>query len=439
MPSSLRESGAVFAYRLVLVAVVVATEVVLARALGPTGKGLVAIFTITPVLTAVVASCGLDYAVNYFGHQDGLSIPRTFWRALRGGLGVAVVLCSVLLIDLGGVRSLLFRSASAEYRIVEYFSLGIVPAEVFFILASMLAMTVGRPVLYGKIRVLRRGIVLVAVLLAAWAYSDDLVSAVTVVILGQIVAIVAAGTAPVALAPRENHTGTPAYRDLFSYGLQSMPARLAERLQVRIDIVLLGLLSTSSVVGVYTVATGIAESIFYVSGSVSTVLFTRSAEREEELHRLALRVMIPLGILLALTIGLISVFLVPLVFGEEFAEAVVFLWILLPGTIAFALVHIMNPLFVQKGRSAVVSFANSIGLIGNVALNVLLIPQWGGTGAAVASAISYSLTCGWLLLWLAKIDDKPLSEGVVLSASDARRVYEATRREVRKLLEDVET
>lgn len=434
--STLRQSGAVFAYRLVLVAVVVATEVILARALGPAGRGLVAIFTITPVLIAVVASCGLDYAVNFFGHQDGLSIPRTFRRALWGGLAVAMVLCAVLFLDVEGVRTVLFKSAPEDYTAVEFISLGIVPAEVFFVLASMLAMTLGRPVLYGRIRVVRRGIVLLSVLAAAWVYRDDLVSAVTLVIFGQIAAILTAGMFPVFGIPSERKAGAPSYRELFSYGLRSLPARLAERLQTRIDIVLLGLLSTSSVVGVYTVATGIAESLFYVSGSLSAVLFTRSAEREGELHQLALRVMIPLGVVFALVVGSMSAFLIPVIFGQDFSDAVLFLWVLLPGTIAFSLVHIVSPYFVQKGHSGVVSVANSAGLVGNVGLNIVLIPGFGGIGAAIASAVSYGLTCGWLLVWLAKIEEKSPVDTLVLSASDVRGVYSAVRREVTSLMGD---
>lgn len=434
--SFLRESGAVLFYRLVLVAVILLTEVLLARVLGPAGRGYVAIFTITPVLIAVVAGCGLDYALNYFGHLDNGSVGSTFRRALGAGLAVALGSSALLATDPGGVLSQLYSGVPEAYGTVERISLALVPAEVFFALSSMLAMTVGRPVLYGKMRLLRRSGALVAVVVAALLLSRNVRLAIVLVIAGQIAATALAGGVPLVIPRKGSNPRRPqppsrriGYGALLRYGFRSLPARLAERLQSRIDIVLLGLLSTGSVVGVYSVAAGLAETLFYVSGSLSAVLFARSAEQESEIHVLTLRVMIPFGIGAALILGGSATLLVPLVFGQAFAHAVTLLWILLPGTIAFSLVQITSPYFVQRGLSGVVSLANGIGVICNIALNLVLIPKFHGVGAAIASAVSYGVTGAWVIFRMASVEGGPPERVLVVKRSDLLRVWRAVRRE----------
>lgn len=428
-------------YRLLLVAVVLLTEVLLARFLGPAGRGYVAIFTITPVLIAVVAGCGLDYSLNFFGHRDEATIGMSYRRALWAGLGVSLVLGGLLAVDPGGVLNWLYHGVPPGFGAAKYLSLGIVPTEVFFALSAMLAMTLGHPVLYGKIRVLRRAGVLVAVVASALVFRGRLMPAVTLVVASQIAAVGIAGAVPLwLLGPSasgsrrlRDRVAGPGLSALLRYGFQSLPARLAERLQARVDIVLLGLLSAGSVVGVYAVAAGIAETLYYVSGSLSAVLFTRSAERDSKLHLLTLRIMLPFGIVAALLLGTLALVLVPLAFGKAFGGAVRLLWILLPGTVAFSAVQIASPYFVQRGMSGVVSVANGLGVVGNVALNLLLIPRYAATGAAVSSAVSYTLTGAWMLHRLTQVEDGSAARLLVVDSSELGRLWLALKREARAL------
>jgi O-antigen/teichoic acid export membrane protein len=91
------------------------------------------------------------------------------------------------------------------------------------------------------------------------------------------------------------------------------------------------------------------------------------------------------------SIALLARPLIGFAFGSEFLPAVPPLLLLLPGTAFLSVGSILANDFVGRGRQALNSIAAIITLLINVPLNFVLIPVWGISGAAAASAISYSV------------------------------------------------
>ena len=78
------------------------------------------------------------------------------------------------------------------------------------------------------------------------------------------------------------------------------------------------------------------------------------------------------------------------VFGEEFRGAIDDLRILALGAFGIvALKQLGNTLTAQR-RPTLASTAIGVGFLSTVVLDVLLIPRYGGLGAALASSLSYT-------------------------------------------------
>jgi O-antigen/teichoic acid export membrane protein len=397
--SFLRDSTLVFVYRLVLVAVIFVTDVAIARWFGPAGKGYIAILTITPFLLAVVGGLGLDYGLNELGHR--------FPARLRGLMGSALLIAAIgegalvllLWADAMGSRAWLFTGVPSRLAVALRLGLLLVPAEMFAVLATMYMVTAGSPVAYARSRVWRRAIVF-AVVVVVVAGGERGSLGIEAVVAGHIVgALVPAGLMLFAVGYRP--TRAALVGGVARSALRAYAGRVAERLQYRVDYVLMGILSTSAQLGVYTVATAIAEMIFFVTGSVGSVLQSRSAETEADLHRRTLRLMMPISVIMAFAAGAAGTLAIPIVYGTRFQAGVWQLWILLPGVVAMSLVQVASPWLVQIGRAGRVSLAQALGLAVNVGINVTLIPRWGAVGAALASSVSYAVT-GLLVIgaWL---------------------------------------
>ena len=81
--------------------------------------------------------------------------------------------------------------------------------------------------------------------------------------------------------------------------------------------------------------------------------------------------------------------LVVTVFGDQFSGAVLQLRILVPGAVGIALVKILGNALTARGRPALETAAVATGFVAGALLYLVLVPPFGGNGAAVASTLAY--------------------------------------------------
>jgi len=165
---------------------------------------------------------------------------------------------------------------------------------------------------------------------------------------------------------------------------------------MRIDQVMLGEMVGSKAVGVYTVAVRLAEVWFFFATAVywsvlpslveakaaSEALFYQRLQKYYNLTALA-------GYAIAIPVTLLADRLVLALFGAPYAEAGPMLAILIWATMF---------VYLETARSAFFNVMNlyrlyfatlALGAAVNVCLNLVLIPRYGGLGAAIASCVSY--------------------------------------------------
>ena len=91
--------------------------------------------------------------------------------------------------------------------------------------------------------------------------------------------------------------------------------------------------------------------------------------------------------------------MIPLLFGDAFRGAVRPLVLLLPGVVAYAPVTILVVyLTVRRARPRLSLYVSLIGLVVTAAMSIVLIPSYGASGAAIASAIGYA--AGGIAAWM---------------------------------------
>jgi O-antigen/teichoic acid export membrane protein len=153
------------------------------------------------------------------------------------------------------------------------------------------------------------------------------------------------------------------------------------------------LLSSAYPLGLYSLATRMAEVVLYVPDSLATVFLPKvagsSAEDAETMLGRVSRLSILSTILFALLLIPAAFALVYLVLPAYSPCLVAFL-VLLPGAVSLSLAKVMASYLAGRGRPGLVSFSTMLALILNVACNLVLIPAYGIAGAATASLISYT-------------------------------------------------
>ncbi len=168
---------------------------------------------------------------------------------------------------------------------------------------------------------------------------------------------------------------------------------------MRIDMVMLGNMSTEQEVGNYAAAVRFSELWYFIPMAVCSSVFpsiirARTQSKQEYQNRLQqlYDLMAWLALSLVVVVGLTSKTVLPWLLGEEFTSA---------GNILFF--HILSGPFVFLGvashqwlmaenLSQFSFITTSMGAISNILLNFWLIPRSGGVGAAIATAISYAIS-----------------------------------------------
>ena len=85
-------------------------------------------------------------------------------------------------------------------------------------------------------------------------------------------------------------------------------------------------------------------------------------------------------------------FVIPALYGPHYSSAVTPTRIILLGLPLEGVAGVIIAFLFGVGRPGLTSWAMGLGLIATVALDLVLIPPFGATGAAIASAVSYLST-----------------------------------------------
>lgn len=170
------------------------------------------------------------------------------------------------------------------------------------------------------------------------------------------------------------------------------------------DILMLGAMKGSGAAGIYSVANAYVQFIVFIYLAVNTPLYPRVAafyaanefERLRELVSKAARIVFFISLPISLLVVMFGYRLL-LLFGPDFVQGETALAILIGGTlIAFGIGRLAGIMLTVAGHERYTASAVGVGALLNVVLNAILIPEWGMSGAAVATSISLIVWTIWL-------------------------------------------
>jgi len=206
------------------------------------------------------------------------------------------------------------------------------------------------------------------------------------------------------------------------------------RLNYRVDILLLGLVVYSipkEDITQYSIGAGLAQLVWQLPITIGYVIISRGvratdplafARKTSRLVRLAILASIFAGA----AIAVVAPHILPLVYRkiEGPNEIHVYVWILLPGIIAFIPAQLFEADLVAKNHPWAISIVMLPVVIVNIGLNLYLIPldaAFGGAkGAALASTITYILGAIGMTFMYANKTGLSIAEIVVPRKADFR-------------------
>ena len=188
-------------------------------------------------------------------------------------------------------------------------------------------------------------------------------------------------------------------KELLFFSFPLVFAGMAALITSYMDTLMLGYFSTASNVGIYNAALPIAGLLnVFISAfgvifmPVISELYSKNAMDDLRNTYSAVTKWIASLVLPAfLLMALFSDWLLKIMFGAEFVAGAVALSILAFGYMIICLVGPAAQILMVYGRTKIVMGCSFFGATLNLALNYLLIPPYGITGAAIATATSLAL------------------------------------------------
>jgi O-antigen/teichoic acid export membrane protein len=383
------------------------TGVMLARSLGPTDRGYVALLILIPTIMFQAGGLGVPLSVTFALARDPRSGPivRAYIRRI-GGIQL-FVLMPLSAIALG----LVVINDPVDVR------LAALMAPLIF--AAGMAQQYGAAVLQGVHRFFAYNLIFLSPLalyalgLGILLIADAMtVAAATGVYVGALSVGGAAGLAMIReLGPESTETEAET-SSMLRFGIRGMLGSPDSVEALRIDQAIVGLLLTPAALGNYAVALSFTNLPRFVARGVGRVAYPRVAEQttmdaaRTRMWRFFWEAL-PLYGAVCVGIWVAAPELVRFFFGSAFAESADILRILLVSTLLISARLVLSEGARGTGYPTVPSIAELVSLVVLLASAAILVPSDGVDGVAWALVASSGAGLAALIIGLAYLRGRP--------------------------------
>ncbi|TMD96700.1 MAG: hypothetical protein E6I72_08815 [Chloroflexi bacterium] len=401
-----------------------ATNIILARSLGPEGRGIYAVAVMTSAIISLLAQLGVGPANVYHLSKKLIDLDELIGHSTSLALLLGT---SCFLIVLGSVVA---TGSSKVLGVGSTFVVVATAAVPFMLLTAFM-----QSLLQGGQRFVHFNVVILiqyaaptfTLITMLLIFRDRTLGAVTSWTVSSAVTALCATYSVVPLTRLRLRLHRATLRSLLRFGLISYLGNVTSFVNYRFDVLIVNLFSGARQVGLYSVGTALAEVVWFITNAAAVVLAPRVASADaSEADRLTEAVARVVGLLTVSAAILLAIFaplIVVLFFGSAFAESAWAVWLLLPGIVTFSISRILSMYLLGRNRLKVDLAAASVGLVVTLALDFALIPHFGFRGAAVASSIAYTSAMLVNLTWVVRHSTITPVSLLVARPRDARLLW----------------
>lgn len=365
------------------------TGIIVARTLGPSGRGEIAAILVLAFTGAWLFSFGSTSAVSYRQSHQPHEAPLLIgsWLAITAvtsllAIGVAELLLPTLFSAQTG-------SAIALARIYIPTIAFLLTINVFngFLLGDQdfLAYNVGRVLMPA----------IVAICYIAFLLTDSF--SVEAAVAANAAATVITCAAIMIRCVQRHGVKAPRIdltRETLRYGLEAHGGSMAGFVNARLDLLIIPAFLAAASVGLYSVATNVASIIGTLTGTIAVFVLPVAVRRRAGAPRTVIRTLhatLAIGFAIAIPLAIVAEFALELLYGSEFGGATTALRVLLPGEVLDASAMVLWSGLLAANRPLLSSAAALPGALITVAGLVLFLESGGIVAAATVTTSAYAL------------------------------------------------
>lgn len=406
--------------------------------LGAEAFGAFSVAVLLPTLLATFLNMGISISAVYYIARGEVGVRQ----ALRSNLGVSMT-TSLLGMTFGGLLvgycgNWLFPNVSLAvlWIAIAYFPMLLLRTNLAGLLQATEDFRAYRWLLTLE---LLSTLAFTFIVFQLWDATPE--STLLAFCLGTFVAVIASYWAARKHLAADTRPHMPGYTaKSLHFGWKANLANLLAFLNYRQDIVLVNLFVGPAETGIYAATLVLAERLWILSQSVSTVMFPRLASLHEEpdqAHEMTERVSrIVLVFTTFVSVG-VAAFACPvlsMIYGDDFGAGATALLLLLPGFILASWARMLTNSLAAAGHVGWNAITAGIIVVVNIVANLILIPRYGICGASIASSLGWLVYSAVVAMLYARLHARTWWHAAVPRSAD----WHDLRQETRKALQAIQ-
>jgi O-antigen/teichoic acid export membrane protein len=198
-------------------------------------------------------------------------------------------------------------------------------------------------------------------------------------------------------------------KSLLGEGWMLMLGAIFAMIYLKIDQVMIKWMIDTEEVGIYSVAVKLSETWYFIPTAIVSSLFPKLLElKKESEEKLNERLQYLFNLLflvafgLAIVITFISEPVINFLYGQEFQGSAIILTIHIWAGVFIFMRAAFSKWILVEDAIVFSLITQGLGALANIIINFVLIPKYGGVGAATATIISYAMASYFALLFYKK-------------------------------------
>ncbi len=414
------------------------SAVVIARVYGPEGNGAFAIAVLLPTLLGTVLNLGIGPANVYFLGSKQVMPQIAFKVSIKVFMWLTVIglLLGIFLVKWQGA---VFFPGIDERLLL----MGLPIFPVALLNGYLLSIFHGQQMFkeYNTFLIVQPLMFFVMVLLLYFIDIKDLEILVLCQLLSHCIGLLlmfvamkkscrsSEGVDQSCLANADSYQSKA-----ISYGWKSNLSNILGFINYKTDIFLVNFFLSPVAAGVYVIAVTLAEKLWLISGAVCTVLLPRLSELSSEedkrksLTPIISRLTFAITTIAGLVLLVLANYLVAILFGQQYLDSISPLLWLLPGVIILAVAKVWANDLAARGRPEINTYIAFITLTANIIGNVILIPLYGLSGAAMATSMAYLICSIITLMVYVRISKNSWANTLFVNVSDIQALMRLVKK-----------
>jgi O-antigen/teichoic acid export membrane protein len=366
------------------------SSTMIARGLGPPGRGQYALPLAYLGIVMILSHVGLEHANVYLAAQR-VRLGILWWNSTLAAAVFGAAAWAIVGVLYAGTGGGLFGNVPATWLAIVMLQLPFLLDSLYWTGLLQLAGLLRRAIAATTIGTIVHGLICAA-LFAAGALTP---------FRALLLLWATNGTAwLILLVLSRQHglmrgsTNLPVLRRAIAFGVRAYLALILVFLLLRIDQVIVQQVLGYRALGLYSLAVVLAEVVWLITDPFAASLLPHQVRAIEGNDRRLGYATARLSLLVGLVAGAVAWFVapyaIPMMFGQDYEGAIWPFRLLLPGAVLFAIQRPLAQILLKEGRLTFITVFNIFALVFNVAATYLLLPLAGVAGASVASTLTYA-------------------------------------------------